>query len=160
MKLHCFQWQHTWDQEGLLIRKVQSPICGCLYPRMHSGKNSAKCFNIFKLPFLSLTCITVLRRCRACQIPLHGLFVDSVKRCTGADSQLSAVWADEESHLVCCHIAELKPIPAVTEHQRGQSPTALIQSATGQAQGDHMQTDMTLTLTSVPDKTEAQACLW
>lgn len=88
--------------------------------------------------------------------------MDSVNRCTGADVQLGTVGADLETHLAYCQVGELHPIPAVTEHQRGQSPAALIQSTTGQAHGEHMQTDMTRTLTSVPDKSamsQPGACL-
>ena len=93
---------------------------------------------------------------------LHGLFVDSVNRCTGADVQLSTVGADLETLLARCQVAKLHPIPAVTEHQRGQSSTDLVQSTAGRAQGDHMQTDMARTPTSVQDKratSEPGACL-
>lgn len=71
--------------------------------------------------FVSATCASSLKR---------ALFVDSVNRCTGADVQLSTVGADLETHMACCQVGELHPIPAVTEHQRGQSPAALIQSTT------------------------------
>lgn len=87
--------------------------------------------------------------------PSRGSFEDSANRCT------ATAGARLQTHLACCQIGELHLIPAVTEHQRGQRPTAPVQSSTGRAHGDHMQTDMTPTLTSVPDESalfEPGAC--
>lgn len=130
----------------------------------------AKVVSLVPRVFSFLSCLFLFWRSALCLVAamcassfLQGLFEDSVNRCTGADVQLSTLGADLETHLACCQVGKLHPIPAVTEHQRGQSPRALIQSTTGQAHRGRMKTDMTRTLTSKPGKravSKRATCLW
>lgn len=123
-----------------------------------SGKSILSCFNNIYLFWVAFS-YSDIQHC-ALLLPcvparLNTVFVDFVNRCKGADEQPSTVGTDLETHLACCQVGKLHPIPAVTEHQQGQTTT-------GQAHGDHMQTDMTRTLTSIPDKSpmsEQGACL-
>lgn len=92
---------------------------------MHSEPDESipSCFNnidLFQVAFsyFDMQHFALLLPCVSAPLML---FVDFVNRCKGADERRSTAEADLETHLACCQVGRLHPIPAVTEHQKGQT---------------------------------------